>query len=581
MFLWYSQAEVCYAYLSDVTLDSPDFKGSRWFTRGWTLQELIAPVNVVLYDSSWNMIGTKHGLSQKISELTGINRSALDGTKLDQFSVATRMSWAAKRKTSRKEDEAYCLLGLFNVNMPLLYGERERAFLRLQQEIFKYSRDESIFAWGIPEDFNTVDPSEVRDSIYRFQAKFVEQFFPELNSEPPKPIHLYGYFAPSPEDFQHCRKVVHLQQNGPQKLIRASESVGDDLALGLPTVHMGRISQKLHLYLCLLCCKIENVGSMICLLILRPQEGYMGRTRIPVAVLLHQWGTWTYGKIYGDWPLSICSNSIWENRHYMLTISIDAEQLCRTTGYHLTRSHCISTASLINSTKIQLSESPEGRQSILLFEPDKSFGDPFVVTIGIFNKTFGNYSKTSVFIRVQWVPRTHDPVQFMKKTIAQPLLTGAILSGAWDKQTPVEMFELSVNAEGQLLDEAIIHPSKESGQFYQPIFWYKDVELYPPLGQSDIIRCSIGDSLLSDLRGLSNEHSLRIESIKKPGLDTNMINWAADPYDYLTLHRPRHIWIRDRRAAGYWMQQTFNLWKYIVARIYLRLRRWINGRPET
>ena len=167
MFRWYSRAAICYAYLSDVTSAAephassswtadnekpcalPDVSQSRWFIRGWTLQELIAPKDVVFFDRAWSLIGTRNGnLLQAISQFTNIDLAVLqDHSRLPEISVAKRMSWAANRRTTRKEDEAYCLLGIFGVNMALLYGEEEKAFIRLQEEIIRSSTDQSIFAW--------------------------------------------------------------------------------------------------------------------------------------------------------------------------------------------------------------------------------------------------------------------------------------------------------------------------------------------------------------------------------------------------------------------------------------------------
>ena len=120
---------------------------SRWFTRGWTLQELIAPRSLTFYSSDWHELGTKATLHDSLSKRTGIDVEILRGKKrLESTSVARRMSWACNRQTTRTEDEAYCLMGLFDVNMPMLYGEGSNAFLRLQEEIMKHSDDESIFA---------------------------------------------------------------------------------------------------------------------------------------------------------------------------------------------------------------------------------------------------------------------------------------------------------------------------------------------------------------------------------------------------------------------------------------------------
>ena len=146
MYSWYKASQVCYAYLADVrggdTL-SDDLRQSQWFRRGWTLQELLAPRSVVFFDNDWIDIGTKLSLEEVISEITGID----DFVNFKTACVAQKMSWAAKRHTTRIEDEAYCLLGLFDVNMPPLYGEGKKAFMRLQLEILKTSDDESIFVW--------------------------------------------------------------------------------------------------------------------------------------------------------------------------------------------------------------------------------------------------------------------------------------------------------------------------------------------------------------------------------------------------------------------------------------------------
>ena len=154
MFSWYQKAEKCYAYLADFPVDPAvvSLTESKWFTRGWTLQELIAPHIVVFYSSDWVELGTKHTLVDKIATRTGIDIKVLSGSKtLASTSVARRMSWACNRHTTRTEDQAYCLMGLFDVNMPMLYGEGSKAFLRLQEEIMKHSDDQSLFAWHDPE----------------------------------------------------------------------------------------------------------------------------------------------------------------------------------------------------------------------------------------------------------------------------------------------------------------------------------------------------------------------------------------------------------------------------------------------
>lgn len=121
------------------------FHASRWFTRGWTLQELIAPRNVVFFDREWRLVGTKLQLRATISDIITISETVLATCMLDECTVRERLSWAAYRQTTRVEDAAYCLLGIFNINMPLLYGEGQAAFERLQQAILNQNEDYSIF----------------------------------------------------------------------------------------------------------------------------------------------------------------------------------------------------------------------------------------------------------------------------------------------------------------------------------------------------------------------------------------------------------------------------------------------------
>lgn len=145
MFKWYRSSAICYAYLCD--LAELGLENSRWFTRGWTLQEMIAPRELWFYDRNWTVQGSKSILLDKLHEITGIDNTALRGGNLRFFSVARKMSWASKRQTTREEDTAYCLLGIFDISMPLLYGEGSKAFIRLQEEIIKEYDDESLFAW--------------------------------------------------------------------------------------------------------------------------------------------------------------------------------------------------------------------------------------------------------------------------------------------------------------------------------------------------------------------------------------------------------------------------------------------------
>ena len=159
MYRWYENAKVCYAFLHDVpdpclptASDDKRYLGSKgwpeWFSRGWTLQELIAPSNVQFLNKDWQSIGDKRTLGPTLRDITGIPEDILiHGLDGNRPCVAQIMSWAAHRTTTRVEDQAYSLMGLLDVNMPMLYGEGKKAFHRLQLEIIRASNDQSIFAW--------------------------------------------------------------------------------------------------------------------------------------------------------------------------------------------------------------------------------------------------------------------------------------------------------------------------------------------------------------------------------------------------------------------------------------------------
>ncbi|KAI6118511.1 heterokaryon incompatibility protein-domain-containing protein, partial [Pisolithus croceorrhizus] len=159
MYQWYQNAQICYVYLNDVgestfptKKDADKFDKSNgwpeWFARGWTLQELIAPKEVIFFNKNWVAIGNRRQLASTLETITRIPREVLtDGRDGKGLSVAQIMSWAAERKTTRVEDRAYSLMGLFGVNMPMVYGEGKKAFQRLQLEIIRISTDQSIFAW--------------------------------------------------------------------------------------------------------------------------------------------------------------------------------------------------------------------------------------------------------------------------------------------------------------------------------------------------------------------------------------------------------------------------------------------------
>ena len=176
MYSWYFHASECLVYLADVrplssgleaVLD--DFRHSEWFTRGWTLQELLAPCRVIFLTQAWEVFGHKcfscddaapcigagRRLNGVVADVTRIpERVLFDIGEISKMSVEEIAIWAKNRETSRPEDIAYCMLGLFNVNMTLLYGEGGRALERLQHKIRKIgSRD---------EDGSLKDPSAIQ-----------------------------------------------------------------------------------------------------------------------------------------------------------------------------------------------------------------------------------------------------------------------------------------------------------------------------------------------------------------------------------------------------------------------------------
>ncbi|KAK1756311.1 heterokaryon incompatibility protein-domain-containing protein [Echria macrotheca] len=210
MFRWYKNAEICYVYLADVekTADWQEMRrrisASRWFTRGWTLQELLAPTTACFYCTDWSVLGTRAELVDVISSVTRIHRKYLQGENVHRASVAQRMSWASLRNTSRVEDIAYCLLGIFDINMPLIYGEGHKAFQRLQHMIMQsYSSDHSLFAWGTISENSSLE--YLSDAEYRDTTKTIAWKAP---ADRPESAKLSGLFAASPRDFKDSHSIV-------------------------------------------------------------------------------------------------------------------------------------------------------------------------------------------------------------------------------------------------------------------------------------------------------------------------------------------------------------------------------------
>ncbi|KAF6826766.1 HET domain-containing protein [Colletotrichum musicola] len=164
MFSWYKHSTVCFVFLSDLPAlensvlqpnsarrfpySQETFGACRWFSRGWTLQELIAPDHVEFFNSRWEQFCRKYDCLEILSDITGISRSVLkSSSSLRRTPIAVKMSWAASRQTKRIEDRAYSLLGIFDINMPMIYGEGHKAFRRLQEEVARETNDLSLFAW--------------------------------------------------------------------------------------------------------------------------------------------------------------------------------------------------------------------------------------------------------------------------------------------------------------------------------------------------------------------------------------------------------------------------------------------------
>ncbi|KAI1424920.1 heterokaryon incompatibility protein-domain-containing protein [Xylaria sp. FL1777] len=194
MFRYYKESSVCYAFLDDVSLEgSREFEDpveslgkSKWFRRGWTLQELLAPRELQFLDHNWEFFGTRSSLSPALSQITRIPEGVLDGSRsIFDFSVYERLRWVAGRETTRVEDMAYCLIGLFDVNMPLLYGEGRKAFARLQLEILQRNYDSSVFMHIIHDCHDPPSLAQSVAEVERVSTESSTQCSTELSDERP------------------------------------------------------------------------------------------------------------------------------------------------------------------------------------------------------------------------------------------------------------------------------------------------------------------------------------------------------------------------------------------------------------
>ena len=235
MYRWYQESAECYVYLEDYRPWDPiSFGACEWFKRRWTLQELLAPRHCVFFTANWDVIGHKHhyrdsrcacgnsndddkiskpasfdhgpDLLQQLVAATKIPGSMFTGiTEISTASVARRMSWASHRSTTRVEDRAYSLLGIFNINMPLLYGEGAKAFRRLQEEIIRTSNDSSIFA------FDRDQLLSVEESMYeRPQPMFAPKVIDAVLAESPDYFWQDGDVLMSKDLFDEPYSITHM-----------------------------------------------------------------------------------------------------------------------------------------------------------------------------------------------------------------------------------------------------------------------------------------------------------------------------------------------------------------------------------
>ena len=190
MYKWYMDSIICYAYLEDVRSDEDltkpgsTFRSSQWFTRGWTLQEMIAPIEIRFFTGDWVEIAKKSGISKYLHEITRVPEAVLLNPKqtIPGICVSQKMYWASGRRTTRVEDRAYSLLGIFNINMPTLYGEGEMAFRRLQEEILRTRFDHTIFAWQLIGSCSGLlasspDAFTLSDKVRKMPIRYYHRYF--------------------------------------------------------------------------------------------------------------------------------------------------------------------------------------------------------------------------------------------------------------------------------------------------------------------------------------------------------------------------------------------------------------------
>ena len=293
MYDWYRYSGTCYSLLHDLhDIDTSDpafcdeFGSSKWFTRGWTLQELLAPSVLLFLSSTWRVIGSKYTLASIVESVTDIDTSVLTFEQpLEAISVARKMSWAASRTTTRVEDEAYSLMGIFGVTISVSYGEGRYAFIRLQEEIVKHYPDQTIFAWGHilhPFNFTYSSPGDADSG--------------EISNSLAVPPSLNEYFlASGPRHFKESSTYRCLSRDAFAKLLGISPertyqvftatSYGMHAYVPLLTIHRHDSHFSLPTHLALLACEDQYHGLLA--LLLRPQRYINGHDFLVGAVVEH------------------------------------------------------------------------------------------------------------------------------------------------------------------------------------------------------------------------------------------------------------------------------------------------------